>query len=450
MILNATLSKPCNNITDFLCKPYEKIKITIENAGGEISYFVQLFTKTQVFHEHWKENVLNDFLDENVGKTFKNCVKKTENEEITILTNKKGKQTEIRKKINAKGNVNSDFCSTLQFMPQKKKNYILQQGKPIPFLVMLGIMSGEGKVFNAKYDKFKQINKFLEFLDDAIDDVWGRCGGKNINKMPPPQERAADKTGAKEQPNGLRLSEDLGAKGKTFPSCIKICDFGCGKSYLTFAIHYFLTEIRQIPCEIEGLDLKVDVINYCNEAAQRLNLKGLHFKVGNISDYSDSDLDIVVTLHACDTATDFALKYAVEQGAKVILSVPCCQHEVNEQLSRKNKSDKKNSGDKKSFEKTDFDCIFDDDSEIFKPLLKWGIIREKFASLVTDSLRGIWLENHGYKVQMLEFTDESHTPKNILIRAVKKNLKNAAQEKKSNDKMPKIIKELDISPKIWN
>lgn len=171
MILNATLSKPCNNVTDFLGKPYEKIKITIENAGGEISYFVQLFTKTQVFHEHWKENILNDFLDENVGKTFKNCVKKTENEEITILTNKKGKQTEIRKKINAKENVNSDFCSTLQFMPQKNKNYILQQGKPIPFLVMLGIMSGEGKVFNAKYDKFKQINKFLEFLDDAIDDV---------------------------------------------------------------------------------------------------------------------------------------------------------------------------------------------------------------------------------------------------------------------------------------
>ena len=318
-------------------------------------------------------------MDENVGITFKNCVKRTENEEITILTNKKGKQTELRKNINSEkkntnieenklfsGNSNGKFLANsksssdsnekLQFLPEKKKNYILQEGKPVPFLVTLGIMNAEGKVFNAKYDKFRQINRFLEFIDDAVNDV-------------------------------LKIYQ----KNKNHP-VLKICDFGCGKSYLTFAIHYFLTQIKNIPCQIEGLDLKSDVIKYCNDLAEKLDLKGLKFKVGNIADYSGQEPDIVVTLHACDTATDFALKYAVDHNAKVILSVPCCQHQVNSQLSKKTQKTENIDLENKNPQERLIKAFHDEIDEIFEPLLKWGLIRDKFASLVTDSLRGKWLE----------------------------------------------------------
>lgn len=435
MILSVTLSKPCGNVCEKLSKPYEKIKISIENASGNISYFVQLFTKTQVFHEHWDCLKLESFLDENVGITFKNCVKRTENEEITILTNKKGRQTELHKNINSEkknqsikenelfyGNPNGKFFANsksssdsnekLQFLPEKKKNYILQEGKPVPFLVTLGIMNAEGKVFNAKYDKFRQINRFLEFIHDAVNDVL-KIYQKNKNKNHP---------------------------------VLKICDFGCGKFYLTFAIHYFLTQIKNIPCQIEGLDLKSDVIKYCNDLAEKLDLKGLKFKVGNIADYSGQEPDIVVTLHACDTATDFALKYAVDHNAKVILSVPCCQHQVNSQLSKKSQmSNYINFENKNPQERLD-KTFYDDINGLFEPLLKWGLIREKFASLVTDSLRGKWLEKAGYKVDMLEFIDESHTPKNLLIRAVKSTEKS---RKKDKIDFPKLIPSLQISPEIW-
>lgn len=207
---------------------------------------------------------------------------------------------------------------------------------------------------------------------------------------------------------------------------LKIADFGCGKSYLTFAVHYFLSEIKKIPCNIVGLDLKKDVIEYCNQIAAKLKLNGLKFRVGNIADYSaDDSPDIVITLHACDTATDFALKYAVSHNAKVILSVPCCQHQINQQLSKTENS-------------------LSSPQELMSPLLKWGIIREKFSSLVTDALRGEWLEQQGYKVQMLEFIDIEHTPKNILIRAVKKN------SAKNDKKVPQIIEALNIKPEIFN
>ena len=431
MILSVTLSKPCGNVCEKLSRPYEKIKISIENASGSISYFVQLFTKTQVFHEHWDCKRLEDFLKKNVVITFKNCVKRTETEEITILTNKKGKQTELHKTISGQKNISSNIiplknsiseedtnnsphtsCDTLKFMPPKKKNYILQEGTPVPFLVTLGIMNADGKVFNAKYDKFRQINRFLEFIDDAVNELL-EIYQKNKNENPP---------------------------------VLKICDFGCGKSYLTFAIHYFLTQIKNIPCKIEGLDLKSDVIKFCNDLAEKLDLKGLEFKVGNIADYSGQEPDIVVTLHACDTATDYALKYAVEHNAKVILSVPCYQHQLNSQLSKKSRMLENNALEEKNSQERLVQAFYDEIDEIFEPLLKWGLIREKFASLVTDSLRGKWLENAGYKVDMLEFIDESHTPKNLLIRAVKSTGKNKKNDK--ND-IPKLIPSLQISPEIW-
>ena len=175
-------------------------------------------------------------------------------------------------------------------------------------------------------------------------------------------------------------------------------------------------------------------------------MKGLEFKVGNIADYSGQEPDIVVTLHACDTATDFALKYAVEHNAKVILSVPCCQHQVNSQLSKKSRMLENSALEEKNSQERLVQAFYDEIDEIFEPLLKWGLIRDKFASLVTDSLRGKWLENAGYKVDMLEFIDESHTPKNLLIRAVKSNGKNKKNDK--ND-IPKLITSLKISPEIW-
>lgn len=191
-----------------------------------------------------------------------------------------------------------------------------------------------------------------------------------------------------------------------------------------------MTEIKKRPCMIEGLDLKEDVIAYCNDITEKLGLKGLIFKKGNIAEYSGKENpDVVITLHACDTATDFALKYAVERNAKVILSVPCCQHQVNTQISKLSQA-----------EKVQMD-------KAFEPLLKWGIIKEKFASLVTDSLRGEWLESRGYRVQMLEFIDEEHTPKNILIRAIKKNDENMGV---SECELPELARALKINPEIFS
>ena len=191
-------------------------------------------------------------------------------------------------------------------------------------------------------------------------------------------------------------------------------------------MHYFLTQVRHIPCDIEGLDLKKDVIDYCNQITKKLGLENLIFHTGNISDYSGKNApDIVITLHACDTATDFALEYACQRGAKAILSVPCCQHQINTQLQ--NLSAEKKAALKESD---------------FAPLLKYGLVRERFSALLTDALRGEWLEAQGYSVQLMEFIDIEHTPKNILIRAVKKG--NSREQS-----APKIIETLSVSPEIW-
>ena len=387
MILSVTLSKPVNNIEETLGKPYTKIKIRAVNTADGASYAAEMFTKTQVFHKKFSETELEDFLAANAGVTFKNCVKRTESEEITLLTNKKGKITELKKKLDT----SIKTAAPLKVLPQaKKKNYLLPEGTPVPFLVLLGIMNDEGKVISSRYDKFRQINRFLEFIDDILPEF-------------------ADKTETGEP--------------------IRIADFGCGKSYLTFAVHYFLTEVKHLPCEIEGLDLKEEVINYCNDMAKKLNLKNLIFHTGNIADYSGKqNPDIVITLHACDTATDYALKYAVERGARAILSVPCCQHQINTQLQNRGKAGGATGQVPSEFE----------------PLLKWGIIREKFSSLVTDALRGEWLETQGYKVQMLEFIDMEHTPKNILIRAIKKN-GSAAKDTTT----PSLMSSLGILPEIF-
>lgn len=391
MIISVTLSKPNSNVQEELGKAFEKIKIKIENSARGTGYFAEMFTKTQVFHQHFTEAQLQDFLEKHAGKTFKNCIERSDTSEITIMASKKGKITRLERPLpqNQKENASS---GSLKILPAaKQKNYLLSEGNPVPFLILLGLMTSDGKVIKSKYDKFRQINRFLEFIDDILPEVL------NLKKTSEENEN----------------------------SPVRIADFGCGKSYLTFAVHYYLTQIKKIPCMIEGLDLKEDVIKYCNDITNKLDLKNLIFHTGNISDYSGKENpDVVITLHACDTATDFALKYAVERNAKAILSVPCCQHQVNQELGK---------------QKTD------NLPQAFEPLLKWGIIREKFSSLVTDALRGQWLENQNYKVQMLEFIDMEHTPKNILIRAVK----NKNTDRKPEKNSPELLQALKISPEIW-
>lgn len=374
MIISCTFSKPSKNVEEIFGRDYLRIKIRGANNSNKTSYYMEEFTKTQVFHEQKTEEELNEFIKEHAGTTFKSCVIRTESEEITYLGNKKGKITRLVKKISE--NVNQ----TKNIIWNKQKNYLIPEGNPVPFLVLLGVMTTEGKVVNSKYDKFRQINRFLEFLNDILPEVQ-----KQIGERP-----------------------------------LRIADFGCGKSYLTFAVHYFLTQIKHLEVEIVGLDLKKDVIDYCNKIATELRLKGLKFDVGNIAEYNYKDNpDIVITLHACDTATDFALDYAVKHNCKAILSVPCCQHEINRQLNKNNVP------------------------EEFKPLLKYGIIKERFSALATDALRAELLESQGYFVQLLEFIDMEHTPKNILIRAVKKS--GPATENKESSA---LINALHIQPAL--
>ena len=413
MLLSATLSKPAKkspSSTDFL---RVKIKLSSSSNLEQGTYLAEFYTKTQVFHKKMSSQEVTQFIEENVPENFKSCVERTLTEEITVMANKKGKVTRLVKKIHSapagvvpakavpeqsagmsRGRRRSTEDavepamtpavtplagllrgSTENFSfqeaagsrrpnsPQnsfnRSKNYILPEGCAVPFLVRLGIMTAEGKVIAAKYHKFRQINRFLEIFRDCAMEVLKQKGGGEL----------------------------------------QVVDFGSGKSYLTFAVHYFLTEILKVPCRIFGLDLKKDVIDYCSALSLELGLKNLTFAVGDIAEFAeDRSPDIVITLHACDTATDFALNYAVKKGALGILSVPCCQHEINSQLKKH----------------------FSGEDGIFEPLLKYGLIKERFSALVTDALRGELLEQAGYRVQMLEFIDDQGTPKNLMIRAVRK------------------------------
>lgn len=386
MILSVTFSKPVKNIAEVLGNEYTRIKIRLLTSSLASSrsenYFAEYYTQKQVFHKKMTEEEVRTFTDLHAGTTFKNCVQRTESEEITILANKKGKITRLTNKLKTGGEKDSALLKTLPVSDKesKSRNYLLCEGEPVPFLVHLGVMTAEGKVVKAKYDKFRQINRFLEMLDDVLDDVFRLRDSEN---------------------NPVSLQNPF-----------RIVDFGSGKSYLTFAVQHYLTQIKKIPCEIFGLDLKKDVIAYCNSLAEKLELKNLSFAVGDIASFGEEKQpDIIITLHACDTATDYALDYAVKRKALAILSVPCCQHEINAQLSAKS---------------------VEDDSP-FEALLKHGLIKERFAALVTDAVRSQLLEKCGYKVQILEFIEESATPKNLLIRAVRKTCADGNKDGKNEE-----------------
>lgn len=415
MIIFATLSKPTAQVEKILGRKYERVKIKLnsdfnfsaekisqneiqlsKNFRNEISYkknsrdekiyFAEFFTATQTFHKNFSLQEVEFFLQENIGKTFRNCTERTEREEIVFMTSKKGKVTRIAKnlkndspqKIGAKKILGEKIVGEKIALGQnRKKNYIIQEGERVPFLQELGVMTCDGKVIAAKHAKFRQINRFLEFIDDIVPEILEQK--KSENSVP------------------------LGSSSQIEP--IRILDFGSGKSYLTFAMHYYFSQ-KKIPFEITGVDLKKDVIENCADLSRRLGLQNINFFCGNIADFSsEKNPDIVITLHACDTATDFALDYAVRRGAKAILSVPCCQHEINLQLQKKSlrAQSAENSARK-----------------ILRPLLKYGIVRERFSALVTDCVRAEILEQAGYAVQILEFIDMEGTPKNLLIRAVLK------------------------------
>ncbi|MDO5423497.1 MAG: SAM-dependent methyltransferase [Eubacteriales bacterium] len=297
----------------------------------------------QEFHENLTKDQAIAKICTSLAQDFKQLQLETTTHTAQALVSKKGTVT-IKQKRKQQPNIPAADLSH-----NRKKHYILEEGTPVPFLQDLGVMTPEGKIIHARYDKFRQINRFLEFIEDILP------------KLPADRE-------------------------------VTILDFGCGKSYLTFAMYYYLRELKGLDVRIIGLDLKQEVIENCSRLAKEYGYEKLTFLTGDIASYTgSSQVDMVVTLHACDTATDYALEKAVKWNAKVILSVPCCQHELNGQIH----------------------C------EELEPVLKYGLLKERIAALVTDGLRAAKLEEWGYQVQILEFIDMEHTPKNILIRAVK-------------------------------
>lgn len=330
---------------------FKKVNVKPVLIKNEIKYQFTYEYATKVLHKNLgPQEAVNEAV-KLLSEAFRQGMVFSKDADYQILISKKGKVTILKKKPTR---------STVDLSHNRKKQYILEEGEPIDFLIRLDVMNDSGKVFSKRYDKFKQINRFLEMVSDVI---------PNLNK---------DKT-------------------------INIIDFGCGKSYLTFALYYYLVNILKLDVNIIGLDLKEDVIKFCNEVAEDLKYENLKFIHGDIKDFEGiQKVDMIVTLHACDTATDAALAKAVTWDADVILSVPCCQHEF-------------------------FDKIY---NPVLEPMLSHGIIKEKLASLVTDSLRANVLEILGYQVQLLEFIDMDHTPKNILIRAVKGNKINSDAVKK--------------------
>lgn len=407
-ILN-TINQYCNEeliqmIFSNSRNPQEIKKVLIRPVRLKGGLFFQAceYRGTQVFHENYtREGLLSKLPD-----WFENCFKQAQiwarGGQATVLVSKKGKVTVREKKIATpkahEGNgipqnpgIGQDeeaaFCGMEGTKTgeavgghNRKKHYILAEGIPVPFLVDLGVMTPEGKVVHARYDKFRQINRFLEFIEDILPEL----------------------------PTGRTLS---------------VIDFGCGKSYLTFAMYYYLHELKHYPLHVTGLDLKTEVIGHCNALAVRYGYDGLHFLQGDIASYDGVDaVDLVVTLHACDTATDAALKKAVDWNARVILSVPCCQHELNRTIQ----------------------------NDMLAPVLRYGLLKERIAALITDGLRADLLEQFGYKVQVLEFIDMEHTPKNILLRAVRKNqILPAAAKRAKREAYERCIQELNITPALY-
>ncbi len=344
-------------------------KIIIENKGDY--YQASKYTEKQVFHNNLKSDEVIEFCINTLKNDYRQLNSFTTTHEHMLMLSKKGKPAYKKKQL-------STACTHTTTQHNRQKNYIIQEGSDVPPLIDMGVFTKESKVVNSMYDKFKQINRFIEIIDDAVKD----------------------------------LKKDT----------INIIDFGCGKSYLTFVVYYYFTKLKNKNVNIVGLDLKEDVIKKCNASAQKYGYNNLKFELGDINGYKcDFDVDIVITLHACDTATDYALFNAISWNSKMIFSVPCCQHELNSQIKTENLS----------------------------LLTNYGIIQERFSALTTDAIRGNLLEACGYKTQLLEFVDFAHTPKNILIRAVKKESTTAKAKAKAVAQVDAVTKEFNLSPTLY-
>nr|WP_278778143.1 SAM-dependent methyltransferase [Enterocloster clostridioformis] len=309
----------------------------------------------QAFHRNLDKDEAADYVTGLLEGSFRQAEITSGLGKALILVSKKGKVTVKVKRYPESVRIQpaGEPGSPGSLSHNRKKHYILEEGIPVPFLVDLGVMTKEGRVVNSRYDKYRQINRFLEFIEDILPNL------------------------------------DQGRESA-------IIDFGCGKSYLTFAMYYYLKELKGYPVRIIGLDLKEDVIEHCSRLGRQYGYDGLSFCHGDIASFEGVEkVDMVVTLHACDLATDYALEKAVNWGARVILSVPCCQHELNGQM----------------------------ENSLLRPVLQYGLIKERMAALYTDAIRAQVLEYRGYRTQILEFIDMEHTPKNILIRAVRQGRK---------------------------
>ncbi|WP_168119758.1 SAM-dependent methyltransferase [Paenibacillus sp. HB172176] len=334
--VQATLSQPRNKGKETAAKVVVR-PVLLKNG---LHYQFESHFANKAFHLNVEAAQAASRMAELINRDYKQALMKSEDRDVQLLFNKKGKAT--MKELKASGGARQ-----AELQHNRPKERMLEEGKVVPFLVELGIMTPEGKVYARKQDKYKQINRFLEMVSDVLHAL--------------PQDRE-----------------------------VTIVDFGCGKSYLTFALYHLLAIEQGRSIRVIGLDLKADVIAFCSDLAGKLGFSKLQFLVGDIAEYEElHEADMVVTLHACDTATDAALAKAISWGASVILSVPCCQHELFRQVQ----------------------------SEELSPILSHGLLKERFAALATDAARGSLLETLGYKVQMLEFVDPEHTPKNLLIRA---------------------------------
>ena len=346
-----------------------KVRVRPLLLQEKLVFQVEEFRGKQAFHQNLMKDEAYECLQNAMSDTFRQMELASAKGSAQILVSKNGKMTvKVKKNRPVKGQAKIQAPSTLLDHNRKKK-YVLEEGKPIPFLQDLGVMTADGRIVHSRYDKFRQINRFLEFVQDILP------------KLP---------------------------KGRE----INIIDFGCGKSYLTFAMYYYLKELNGFDIRVIGLDLKQDVIDHCNQLARKYGFEKLAFYHGDIASYEGVDqVDMVVTLHACDTATDYALAKAVRWNASVILSVPCCQHELNRQMK----------------------------NDMLEPVLQYGLLKERMAALYTDGIRAEILENHGYRTQILEFIDMEHTPKNVLIRAIKE-----GKGKKNGKKLQEMMDFLHV------
>lgn len=365
-------------------KTYSHSKIILKPVliKDEMQIQIESFRENKAFHSNFHPNdeklfsLINEYID-----NFKQILVQIPSYDLVF--NKKNNEDFSKKE--RQNNLKIKISSH-----NREKKYFLNEGEKIDFLIMLNVMSEDGKVFKNSYNKFRQINKYLEFIDETI--------------------------------------EELKTK-KLIKNSINILDFGCGKSYLTFALYYYLKNFRkELSFNIIGLDLKKDVIDFCNSLAKKLAYEGLNFLNMDIKDFNGEEVDLVFSLHACNNATDYSLLKALELNSKAILAVPCCQHEFYEKITKNKNSD-----------------LYKN----LKIMVDSGIILEKFSTLATDSFRSLALELCGYKVKMAEFIDMEHTPKNVLIKAIKSNISSEKLEQKFEE-YNKFKNFLAIEPLLEN